>query len=472
MKSQLDEIKGSQLPTMEKSPPAVSSAGVEAVELARSAGLLLDPWQEHVLDQALGERADGTWAALEVGLIVPRQNGKGAILEARELAGLFLFGEQLILHSAHEFKTAQEGFRRLLALVQNTPDLDRMVARVRTAHGEEGIELKSGARIRFVARSSGSARGFSGDCVLMDEVYLLPSTAIAALFPTLSARPNPQVWYTTSSPPVLDEGSEQVRRLRLRALSDNPGRLSWMEWSNESTVDPADGEAWARANPALGIRIKPEFVESERQSLPERVFAVERLGVWLTGVQQSKIATDEWARCGFDNAACLPDDLVFAMDLPPDRGSVIIAVSDGETVEIAEQTKLANAVEWMVERWERWEPRAVVIDGAGPCASLIPDLQAAGVRVVLTGSRDFSNACVRFYDAVQAEKVSHRKQAVLDAAVGAARTRKLGDSWAWARSSTAHDISPLVAVSLALWGAQVIEAAAEDEDKPKSLVVY
>jgi hypothetical protein len=126
---------------------------------------MLDDWQRHILSVALGERSDGKWAAFEVGLIVGRQNGKGAVLEARELAGLFLFGEQLILHSAHEFKTAQEAFRRVLALVQNTPDLERLVSRVRTSHGEEGIELRSGARLRFVARSTGSGRGFSGDVV-------------------------------------------------------------------------------------------------------------------------------------------------------------------------------------------------------------------------------------------------------------------------------------------------------------------
>ena len=85
---------------------------------------------------------------------MPRQNGKGAILEAIELAGLFLFGEQLILHSAHEFKTAQEAFRRVLQLVENTDHLRKRVARVRTSHGEEGIELTTGARLRFVARST------------------------------------------------------------------------------------------------------------------------------------------------------------------------------------------------------------------------------------------------------------------------------------------------------------------------------
>jgi hypothetical protein len=108
-------LRGCQTPRVSCVPStAVTSAGREAVDLARSVGLWLDPWQAHVLEHSLGERADGKWAAFEVGLVVGRQNGKGAVLEARELAGFFLFGEQLILHSAHEFKTAQEAFRRVL----------------------------------------------------------------------------------------------------------------------------------------------------------------------------------------------------------------------------------------------------------------------------------------------------------------------------------------------------------------------
>lgn len=205
-------LLGSQVPRYRLVPPAASSAAQEAVELAASAGLHLDPWQAEVLEGALGERPDGRWTATEVGLIVPRQNGKGSILEARELAGLYLFGEQLLLHSAHEFKTAQEAFRRVLSLIQNTPDLDSRVKRVRTSHGEEGIELLSGQRLRFVARSTGSGRGFTGDLVVLDEAYNLPAEAVAALLPTLSARPNPQLWYTSSAPlPRMESAS--LRRL-------------------------------------------------------------------------------------------------------------------------------------------------------------------------------------------------------------------------------------------------------------------
>lgn len=212
MTSSVGALLGSQVPRFQVVPEARSSAGQEAIELAASAGLILDPWQCNVLEGALGERDDGKWAASEVGLIVPRQNGKGGILEARELAGLFVFGERLLLHSAHEFKTAAEAFLRLRALVVNTPELSKQVSRIHTSHGEEGIELRSGARIRFVARSTGSGRGFTGDLIVLDEAYNLPPPTMAALVPTLSARPNTQLWYTSSAPLPRME-SDTLRRL-------------------------------------------------------------------------------------------------------------------------------------------------------------------------------------------------------------------------------------------------------------------
>jgi phage terminase large subunit-like protein len=464
-------LVGVQTPSHQVVPEAVSSAAVEAIELAASVGLDLYPWQRLVLDGALGERADGRWSAFEVGLVVPRQNGKGAILEARELAGLFLFGEELILHSAHEFKTAMEAFRRVLALVESSRDLEKMVARVRTSHGEEGIELKSGGRLRFVARSSGSARGFSGSCVILDEAFNLPPTAMAALLPTLSAQPNPQVWYTSSHPPAVDELTAQLRRLKVRADSDDPGRLCWFEWSNSLDVDPADPVGWARANPTLGYRIDAEFVDTERQSLPEPQFVTERLGVWLRSESASKIPLDMWLGLGDESAECGLDGLVFAVDMPPDRSHVTVAVSDGAVVEIADMLDPDRFVEWMAVRFERYEPVAVVLDGAGPVASFVPDLDRAGVRVVVTRAREFAGACGRFYDAVVGGHIIHRGQAELDLAVAAAKTRKLGDAWAWARMNVESDISPIVAASLALFGAQTLDLA-DLEDEPKPLVAF
>jgi phage terminase large subunit-like protein len=271
---------------------------MEAVELAAGAGIVLDDWQAYVLDQSLGERAGNKWAAFEVGLIVSRQNGKGTCLEARELAGLFLFGEELILHSAHEFKTAADAFRRIAALIQDNRQFSRHVKRIRTANGSEMIELKSGQRLRFVARSAGSGRGFSADAVILDEAYELGDKEMEALLPTLSARPNPQVWYASTAG---NPDSVQLGRIRDRGLKGGDPSLAFFEWSAEETDDPADPVTWAKANPGLGIRISGEYVRREQASLSPDGFARERLSIGDYPVEGadnwSTIGRDAWEAC-------------------------------------------------------------------------------------------------------------------------------------------------------------------------------
>lgn len=460
-----------QVPRVRVVPPSVSSAGLEAVELAASAGLVLDPWQAAALDDALGERSDGTWSAYEVGLIAPRQNGKNAIVEARELAGLFLFGEQLIIHTAHEFPTAFEAFLRIRGLIEATPELLARVKAIRSANGAVAIELKSGARLKFAARTSGSGRGFSGDCVILDEAYRLPRAVLAAIVPTMSARPNPQLWYLTSSPPDVQESSDYIRDTRARAISDDPGRLAWLEWSCPAEVDPDDRDAWVSANPAYGGRLDVERVENERAVFTEEQFLVERLGVWLESGSSSKIPAAAW-EAAFDPAAAVdPSDVVFALDMPPDRSVVSIAVSDGNVVELVAQVDPGDVGEWLRERVARWSPRAFVVDSAGPVSTLVPVLDSLDVQVVTTSARAFAEACGRFYDAVIGGTVRHRGQAPLTAAAASASTRTLGDSWAWARTSSTVDISSLVAASLAVSGALTIEGRSS-ERKRRPVFVY
>ena len=128
-------LTGDQRPRLFSAPPSPWSEGARVRDLAARAGLHLDDWQEHVLDVGLGRRNDRMWAAFEVALIVARQNGKGSVLEALELAALFLddFGAELILHSAHEFKTAAEAFLRIRALIADNRQFESRVARIRTA---------------------------------------------------------------------------------------------------------------------------------------------------------------------------------------------------------------------------------------------------------------------------------------------------------------------------------------------------
>src|SRR6185312_5914500 len=122
------------------------------------------------------------------------------VIEALELAALFLFEDvRLILHSAHKFDTAADAFRRILALIEQNPDFSREVKQVIRSHGSESIELRNGKRLRFVARSSGSGRGFAADLVILDEAFNISSDSMASMLPTMSTRPDPQVWYTSTA---------------------------------------------------------------------------------------------------------------------------------------------------------------------------------------------------------------------------------------------------------------------------------
>lgn len=446
---------GAQRPRVSHFPKGVSSAGIEAVELAASAGLVLDDWQQYVLTHSLAERKDGKWAAFEVGLVVPRQSGKGSVLEARELAGLFMFGEQLILHSAHEFKTAQEAFRRILFLVENTDDLRKRVARVRSSHGEEGIELKTGQRLRFVARSSNSGRGFSSDLTVLDEAYALSASAIGALLPTLSARPNPQIWYTSSAG-KLD--SSQLMMVRDRGRAGSDPRLAYFEWSADPLCDALDREAWAAANPALGIRIEPEFVEAEASALPEAEFRRERLGIWDDEIVGADwvIPADAWNACA-DGESEVEDPVAFAIDVSMDRAHASIAVAGlrADGLPGVEVVDFRRGTSWVVKRVaelvDRHGALAVGLDPGGPSGSLIPELEAAlNVPIVTFSSRDLAQACGSFYDAVISGQLRHRSQPELNLAVSSARKRPLGDAWAWARKGAASEITTLISSTLAL----------------------
>ncbi|MEB3367407.1 hypothetical protein [Saccharopolyspora mangrovi] len=458
---------------MHCAPPYASTTGPEAVDLCRLAGLELDEWQQLVLRDSLGERDDGRWSAFEVGLIVPRQNGKSLLLQARALAGLFLLDEQLILFSAHEFKTAQEQFRNIRRIIEDTPTLRKRVAPrgIRTSHGEEGIELKDGRRLRFVARSTGSGRGFSADLVILDEAYNLPEEAMAALLPTLSSRPDPQVWYASSA--GMEESS-WLRKIRKKGTAGSSKRLAYFEWSAQTEAKDYeraldDREEWARANPALGIRIREEFIESELDAMGGMEFARERLGIWYDEEADVVIRQRDWAAVA--DAGTEPGEdsnLVFGVDVSLNRshGAIAVAGAREDGLIHTELVDYREGTQWIVPRLveliEKHNPAAVLIDPTGPAGGLLSILAEDGIEPrtakggkeilrLLTG-RDGAQACGAFYDLVVNGELRHRDQKPVNDAVSGAKQRPMSDAWVWHRKESRFDVAPLVAETLAVQG--------------------
>lgn len=480
-------------PRVETHPPFELSYGPETVELARRAGLILDPWQCDSLTCMLAVRPDGKWTCFEFAEIVSRQNGKGSILEARALGGLFLFDEELVMWSAHEYKTAMEGYRRVLVLLgrlgqrltDTLYDVDGILVKANNTNGEEGLErLDTGQRLKFIARSKGSGRGFTGDCNIIDEAFAYTRLQQAALMPTMSARPNPQIIYT-SSPPLTGDTGEVLYALRERGDPTAHRRadaapwaqddaLGWRDWGLPGDLDNLDGvdlddrTLWYATNPALGGRLTVEYTGRERRSMSPADFARERLGIWPRQVKvgEGVIPTELWR----DLAAVpeRPSDVAFALVVNHKRSHTAIAAvgprADGrlQASIVAYQPGTHWVVDRAVDLKARWNPVGFACQDKGPSGTLIMRLEEAGIArpedrdeprrgdLAVPWSNDVAVAYGLTIDRLRERQLVHVDDAPLNLAVAGAQTRPLGGGTTWDYQADA-DSAPLQAMSLALW---------------------
>lgn len=496
------DLVGTQTPRLFHLPTQVSSAGLAAVELAEVAGLSLDPWQKWCLEQLLAEREAQYFnpilnafmpksAAYEAALIVARQNGKGAILEALELAWLFLTGAMTILHSAHEFPTSLEHFQRIEGLISGCPELRAELARggIKNSHGSESITLANGQRLIFKARTKGSARGFTIDKLVLDEAMILKDVAIKAMYFATSAAPDPQIILTGSAG---DKDSVHFGRARSRGIKalkailagkDNPElRLFFAEWSAElcSILCPKDCDrhddrsspsTWAKVNPGLGIRLQMENVYSEFAGLSKEAFDVERLSVgdWPGEDEKWSVISEEgWMNCE-DALSQAERPMTFAIDTTPDRrySTIAVAASNGEGsihIEVTGKdgkTDYRPGTSWVVERAieinRKFSNSQWVIDKATQAGEFWDELEKAKLRLIAPTGREYAQSCGAFFESVMPisgskPSIRHLNQPSLTAAVAGAEKRELAEMWAWDKKSSASDISPLVAATLAVWG--------------------
>ena len=442
-----ERLVGSQIPRVQSAPPAMVSLGVECVEFAAQAGLHLDPWQQTVLIDSMGVASGGKWSAPQVGLLVPRQNGKGSVLEARELFGMFVLDEELIIHSAHKFDTSQEHFLRMRNLIDGNADLSRHVQAVSTANGKEAIVLKNGNRLKFKARTiSGSGRGFSSDLLILDEAMLLPEQALDAMLPTLITRRNPQTWFTSSAGMA---SSAALWRIVKRGRAGAP-RMAYFEWGCEQDADCNDRANWAAANPGLGISdehgIQMEALEDDLAQMTAEGFAREHLGIWDDLRDDAAIPVDVWLGLA-DPGTPPPSAPVFAVATAPDRSWSAIGAAwrrpDGLTQVILSDYQ--PGASWVKPRVDELRARygcRILVDTAS--RGLLAD-------VVEPSMAEQAQAHNALSDAVLAGQLRHGNEPALNTAVRAARWRPSGDTRILERKGSA-DISPLVAAALAMSG--------------------
>lgn len=469
------EIPG---PAYRWAPARATTNGDIAAGVGTDLGWDFDPDQRWLLDATFAEDEDGLPASGDVAIIGPRQTvGKTATLECAAIADVSVFDVPLHIWTAHEFKTARKAFEDMKSRLLGHQDYASRVT-FRDAHGEEAIYFEGAGRIEFHARSGGSGRGFTTSRITLDEALYLRPGDLGALVPTGVTMPDFQVRYGSSAGKAQ---SGALRDVRGRGRNPDPGEsLAYIEFAAprracEDLTCPHvvgtpgcaldDRDLWWKANSGLWYgRVTFEALERQRRMLPPEEFGREFLSWWDEPGAAAAFGAGRWEACA---GSPPPMDLTVvglavAVSYDLTRAAIVAAGRDDEGVVHVAPLRHGPGTGWVAKAAKELQLQygpAAAIDGGGPAADLIPDLEEAGVELKVMTTGDVLDACARIYKRVQNQQLRHASYPELEKAAAAAVQRTVGDRWAWGRKQSGDDISTMEAATWAAWMADTAQPA-------------
>lgn len=425
------------------------------------------PWQQYVADVALEiDPETGLLVYREVVLTVPRQSGKTTLLLAAMVHRALGFNErQRVLYTAQNRISARKKWEdEHVVTLQKSKEFKKLF-RVRKQLGQESIMWDNGSTHGIESNTEKAGHGETLDMGVIDEAFAQEDDRLEQAFkPAMITRAQPQLWILStagSSRSTYLRSKVDAGRVQVREGLDTG--VCYFEWSAPPEADPGDPATWWACMPALGHTVSEEAVAGFYHSMKLPEFRRAFLNQWPDD------SPDEWLVIPkhswdelFDEDSDSTDLLVFSADVMPDRtmGSIVLAGSRADGKIHAEVVDNRRGTGWMLARLielnERWKPVCFVIDERGAAAFLIPGLVAAGMNVVKPYSREIVSGTAYLYDSVMDTKnIRHLDQPELNSALAGAIKRPLGAGWAWARTSPSVDISPLVALTNAVWGLEL-----------------
>lgn len=437
-------------------------------------GTLFDPWQRGLGMVCLGKRANGKLACTVGGTVmsIPRQVGKTFLVGSIVIALCCMYPNMLWVWTAHRSRTSDMTFDSLKSLV-GRKGVARYVAPggVRIASGEKEIRFANGSRIVFGAREQGFGRGFERvDGQVFDEAQILTEKALEDMIPASNQAKHPfgALLFFMGTPPRPHDPGEVFTLKRQRALEGKSQDSVYIEFSADQDADPDDWGQVAKANPSFPQRTSRESIRRMRENLPsDDSFLREGLGVWQESVSSGVIPMDAWTD-RLDEASRAVDRLVLGVEVGPDMGCASVGLAgvradEAWHVELLESRRgAAWLIGWIVDKVEKNPGLEVAGDVYGPLKALVYKrngryfLNGTTVRVHAPSTAEVGVACSRVLAGVLDGSVRHIGQHQLDSAVKVAGKRPIGDTgmWAYSRKTAVSDITPVQAVTWALWRSQ------------------
>ncbi|HZN76013.1 MAG TPA: hypothetical protein VFC00_30650 [Micromonosporaceae bacterium] len=455
------------------------------------------PHQKYMADVALEvDPKTGILAYRKVGLSIPRQQGKTQKILAAMIHRIRAWPRQNVKYAAQTRIMARERWEDefLVAMEQAKPMAGKF--RARKGNGNEAIIWsKTRSKLGIVSNTEKAGHGPPLDLGMIDESFAHIDARLEQAFtPAMATRPMAQLWWAsaggTEASIWLNEqrerGREQIEALWRSGLALWPSQ-AYFEWFAPDDLDRDDPETWFTCMPALcrsetvctcdpagewRHTVTIATIRADKSNLEPEEFDRAYLNRTRKKLPppDPNVPAKEWPGRA-DASSKVGTDITIAVDITPLREAASIAVyglrEDG--IGHVELIDHRPGTDWVVARLvqlrERHHPVAIALDAKGPAGSLLVDLSKLDPPIAAPKDAkkpqrgdlaiptmiDVAAACGQFADAVRQGTLRHIDQVQLNVAMGGARSRPLGDAWAWARKAAEVDISPLVAVTLARW---------------------
>ncbi|ONF62286.1 terminase large subunit domain-containing protein [Amycolatopsis keratiniphila] len=447
--------------------------GPKVARIAEAFGTPFMPWQRYVADVALEvDPVTGRLAYRDILLMVPRQSGKTTLLLAKMVWRANAWPRQNILYSAQNRLSARKKWEEEHVAALDAAQRFRGRYTVRKVNGNEAIRWRNGSRHGITSNTETAGHGETLDDGTIDEAFALEDARLEQAFsPAMITRPQPQQWLVSTAGTLAKSHFLNGKRKRGRAIIERgePSTFAVFDWTVGDEYDRDEPATWWACMPALGHTVTEAAVRSEREKMEAAEFDRAYLNVTKVVVvaDDPNVPTKWWP--DRHDARSSAADVALAVDITPDRQKTAImayghrpdARGHVELIELRDGTD--GVVERLVELRDRHNPVAVGLDVAGPAGSLLVPLNNAGFttpkdpmkpgrgQLAIPTSREFAASCGAFADAVEHDHLRHLNQRPLNEALTGARTRPLGDAWAWARRTSDSNIAPLVGGTVARW---------------------
>ncbi|MFE2360128.1 terminase large subunit domain-containing protein [Streptomyces virginiae] len=461
--------------------PDWPSLGPAACRVMQALGFEPMPWQRYVLDVGLEINPEtGLFAHREVGLSVPRQQGKTQQILALMTHRIAAWQRQNVIYAAQTRSMARQRWEDEFLVTMEGSALGPKI-RARKSNGNEAILwTRTRSKLGITSNTEKAGHGPALDLGVIDEAFAHDDDRLEQAFsPAMLTRPMAQLWWASAGGTEKSSWLNKKRaagRAHIEALWETGERptVAYFEWYAPDDMPRDDPATWAAALPALGHTVTEAVIRSELEKLDPGEFDRAYLNRTRKAAPPSdpNVPKAKWPTAA-DGKSRPGSELALAVDVSQDRSTTTIGLAglrpDGRVhLEVIDRRA---GTDWVVPAIVRLrqlhDPVAVAISASGsPASSLIDDLVAAGVRapqsaeekehpepghlaVMRTG--DMVEACGQMADALNQGTVAHIDQAPLTAAVNGAMTRRVGDAWVLDRTRSLADVSPFVAAVQARW---------------------